>query len=83
MNPVPWAFTAAPMEEPAAVEALSAKPEMMVIGEEDVTAPRLIVESMFRGNWPDALFISLPNVSHYTKKYAPRTLVAMVRAVRK
>ena len=50
----------------------------MLMGEEDRTAPAIIVEAMLREIWPDAPFIRLPGVGHFAQEDAPGTVVAMI-----
>ena len=78
INPVSWSYTEAAMMKPGVVEALRDKPAMMLIGEEDRTVPRALVEAMLHEIWPDAPLIMLPNVSHFAQEDAPETLVAMI-----
>ena len=60
------------------IEALRAKPAMMVLGERDRTLPAVLVKDMLREVWPDAPFIRLLNVSHFAQEAAPEPLVARV-----
>jgi haloalkane dehalogenase len=78
INPVSWAYTEAAMKKPGVVEALRDKPAMMLIGEEDRTAPRALVKGMLEEIWPGAPLITLPNVGHFAQEDAPETLLAMI-----
>ena len=78
VNPASWAYLEAQMKQPGVLEAMSTKPAMTVMGEEDRTVPEVLARGFLREIWPDAPFITLPNVSHFAQEDAPETLVAMI-----
>jgi len=78
INPESWSYLEAAMKKPGVIEALRAKPAMMVMGDKDRNFPEVLVKGMLREIWPDAPFIMLLNVGHYAQEDAPETLVAMI-----
>lgn len=78
MNPECFAYLEAAMKKNGAVEAIGSKPAMAVLGEKDRTVPEVMAKGLLREIWPDAPFITLPNVGHFAQEDAPETLVAMI-----
>ena len=77
-NPVSWAYLEAQMKQPGVIEAMSKKPAMTVMGEEDRTVPAALARGFLHEIWPDAPFITLPNVGHFAQEDVPGTLLAMI-----
>ena len=78
INPVSWSYLEAQMKQPGVIEAMRTKPAMTVIGEEDRSLPPILARAFLHEIWPDAPFITLPNVGHFAQEDAPGTLVAMI-----
>ena len=63
---------------PEAIEAVKAKPAMMVTGEEDRAVPCAFAVECFRDLWPDAPVTVLPGVGHFLQEDAPETVTALI-----
>ena len=78
INPASWSYLEAQMKQPGVVEAMSTKPAMAVLGEEDRSLPVILARAFLHEIWPGAPFVTLPHVSHFAQEDAPETLVAMI-----
>jgi haloalkane dehalogenase len=63
---------------PDAVEAVKAKPAMMVTGEDDRAIPCAFAVACFRDLWPDAPVTVLPGVGHFIQEDAPEIVTALI-----
>ena len=78
MKPESSVYLTAAMRKPGVLEALAAKPIVLVMGERDRQFPRLLIDGLFREIWPDLRAIELPNAGHFVQEDAPGTLVPMI-----
>jgi haloalkane dehalogenase len=62
------------------VAAVKAKPAFMVEGMLDRAIPPALAIADFRGLWPDAPVIELPEAGHYLQEDAPETVVPLLLA---
>jgi haloalkane dehalogenase len=63
---------------PGAVEAVKAKPAMMVTGEDDRAIPCEFAVACFRDMWPGAQVSILPGVGHFIQEDAPEIATALI-----
>ncbi len=63
---------------PGAIEAIKAKPAMMVTGEADRAIPCEFVVGCFRDMWPDAPVTILPDVGHFIQEDAPEIVTTLI-----
>ena len=71
-------FFAEIQAQPGAVEAVKAKPAMMVTGAEDRALPCEFAVASFRDMWPDAPVTILPGVGHFIQEDAPEIVTALI-----
>jgi pimeloyl-ACP methyl ester carboxylesterase len=63
---------------PGAIEAVKAKPAMMVTGAEDRAVPCEFAVACFRDMWPAAPVTILPGVGHFIQEDAPEIATALI-----
>jgi pimeloyl-ACP methyl ester carboxylesterase len=63
---------------PGAIDAVKAKPAMMVTGAEDRAIPCEFAVASFRDMWPDAPVTILPGVGHFIQEDAPEIVTALI-----
>jgi haloalkane dehalogenase len=63
---------------PGAMEAVKAKPAMMVTGAEDRALPCEFAVGCFRDMWPAAPVTILPGVGHFIQEDAPEIATALI-----
>jgi haloalkane dehalogenase len=61
-----------------AVEAVKAKPAMMVTGEDDRAIPCEFAVASFRDMWPDAPVTIVPGAGHFIQEDAPELVTALI-----
>ena len=64
--------------KPGAIEAVKAKPTMMVTGAEDRALPCEFAVACFRDMWPEAPVTILPGVGHFIQEDAPEIATALI-----
>jgi pimeloyl-ACP methyl ester carboxylesterase len=72
------AFLLEALALPGAVEAVKAKPAMMVTGAEDRAIPCAFAVGSFRDMWPNAPVTILPGVGHFLQEDAPEIVTALI-----
>jgi haloalkane dehalogenase len=63
---------------PGAMDAVKAKPAMMVTGAEDRALPCEFAVGCFRDMWPNAPVTILPGVGHFIQEDAPEIVTALI-----
>lgn len=63
---------------PGALEAIKAKPAMMVTGIEDRAVPCDFVVGCFRDLWPRGPVVRLPGVGHFIQEDAPEIAIRLI-----
>jgi haloalkane dehalogenase len=63
---------------PGAVEAVKAKPAMLVTGADDRAIPCEFAVASFRDMWPDAPVTVLPGVGHFIQEDAPEIATLLI-----
>ena len=63
---------------PGAIEAVKAKPAMLVTGAEDRAIPCELAVGSFRNMWPGAPVTVLPGVGHFIQEDAPEIVTALI-----
>jgi pimeloyl-ACP methyl ester carboxylesterase len=64
--------------QPGAIEAIKAKPAMMVTGAEDRAIPCEFAVACFRDMFPNAPVTILPGVGHFIQEDAPERVTALI-----
>jgi haloalkane dehalogenase len=77
-TPETMKFFAETLALPGAVQAVKAKPAMMVTGAEDRALPCEFAVASFRDMWPDAPVTILPGVGHFIQEDAPEIATALI-----
>ncbi len=77
-TPETMKFFAEIQARPGAVEAVKAKPAMLVTGAADRALPCEFVVASFRDMWPDAPVTILPGVGHFIQEDAPEIATALI-----
>ncbi len=77
-SPETLTFFAEILGLPGAVEAVKAKPAMLVTGAEDRAIPCEFAVACFRDMWPDAPVTVLPGVGHFIQEDAPEIVTALI-----
>lgn len=62
------------------VPAIKEKPAFMIEGMRDRAIPPALAIADFKGLWPDAPVIELPNAGHFLQEDAPETVVPLIQA---
>jgi pimeloyl-ACP methyl ester carboxylesterase len=62
------------------VPAIKAKPAFMIEGMRDRAIPPALAIADFKGLWPDAPVIELPDAGHFLQEDAPETVVPLIQA---
>jgi haloalkane dehalogenase len=65
--------------DPAAVEAIRAKPAMLAVGMQDTALLPAHVISAFRAAFPHAPVVELPDAGHFPQEDSPAALTALVQ----
>ena len=78
-NPEAGKFISEVMGRPGALDAVKAKPAMMVTGEDDRAIPCAFAVAGFRDLWPEAPVTILPGVGHFIQEDAPEIATALIR----
>jgi haloalkane dehalogenase len=71
-------FFAEALTLPGAIDAVKAKPAMMVNGEEDRAIPPGLAVGSFRDMWPNAPVVRLPGVGHFIQEDAPEIVTRLI-----
>ena len=77
-NPETMQFMVEGLTAPGAVEAVEAKPAMLVTGADDRAMPCEQVVGSFRDMWPTAPVTVLPGVGHFIQEDAPEIVTALI-----
>ena len=76
--PETLAFMLEVLALPGAIEAVKAKPAMLVTGAEDRAIPCEFAVGCFRDMWPGAPVTVLPGVGHFIQEDAPELATALI-----
>jgi haloalkane dehalogenase len=71
-------FFAESLALPGALEAVKAKPAMMVTGADDRAIPCAFAVASFKDMWPEAPVTVLPGVGHFIQEDAPEIATALI-----
>lgn len=77
-SPETMKFIAEVASLPGAIEAVKAKPAMLVTGAEDRAIPCELAVASFRDMWPAAPVTVLPGVGHFIQEDAPELATALI-----
>lgn len=76
--PETWTYFHEGEELSGAMDAVRAKPALLIQGELDPNVPVFVAEMMFRMIWPNAPIVKVPNASHYLQEDAPEVALALI-----
>ena len=71
-------FFAESLARTGALEAVKAKPAMMVTGADDRAIPCEFAVASFKDMWPEAPVTVLPGVGHFIQEDAPEIVTALI-----
>jgi haloalkane dehalogenase len=77
-SPETMKFFAESLALPGALEAVKAKPAMMVTGADDRAIPCAFAVASFKDMWPEAPVTVLPGVGHFIQEDAPEIATALI-----
>lgn len=77
-SPEAMKFIVEVMSLPGAIEAVKAKPAVMITGEDDRAIPCAYAVACFRDLWPKAPVSILPGVGHFIQEDAPEIATALI-----